>query len=96
MSLKSVTTVDNTGGDLDPSFEIFLVTLSGIGTTTSILPTIMADGMNYIIKRKDVSLRTYEIAGFGTETIDGLASITLAINLATIRVISLGGAWYTY
>jgi hypothetical protein len=98
MSLQQYTTIGNAGGPLDTQYEMFFIELTGVvGTTVITLPDIVADGMHYKFKRKDVvSLRNCFIQGFNAaQTIDDGASVNVIVNLALFEIFSKDGKWKT-
>lgn len=65
------------------------------GNVTITLPTAASfTGYRFYVKRIDGSANTCQIARSGTDTIDGLTSLTLDLQYTALAIVSNGSAWY--
>jgi hypothetical protein len=87
----SVTTTQT----LSTGFGLYLIDAAG-GNLTLTLPNIIADGLNFSLRRLDsaVNANTVTLQGFsGAQTIDGAASV-LVLNEQATKVIAYNTKWY--
>ena len=67
---------------------------AGFGAFTVTLPTAVGiTGRVYVVKKIDSSGNAVTVDADGSETIDGAASYSLAVQWATVTVISNGTNW---
>lgn len=81
---------------LDASNCVLLVSASG-GEKTITLPDVTSSTMNglvYVIKKIDSSGNAVVIDGHESQSIDGVATVSLTSQWETIRITCEGGEWY--
>lgn len=76
-------------------WDFVLADASGAAFTVT-LPTAAAsgDGGTVVVKKTDASANLVTVDGDGAETIDGAASMTLAVQWESVTLVSSGTAWY--
>ena len=87
------TTTVTSNGSLDDNIEVTVCDCASNAITID-LPAIVEDGLTFILMRKDSSANANlcTFAADGTDTIGGLASITL-LNNDAVRILSYGTDW---
>lgn len=74
--------------------DVTLGNATGAAFTVTLPKAALFSGRQFIVKKTDASANAVTIDGDGTETIDGAATVALAVQYQSVTVLSDGSNWH--